>query len=91
MKKFGLTLTLAAVGIVGLPLLVLLKIDFVLGFGVGMMGAIAWIVLMRVGLRTFGRKFSWFFFTAPLGLFWPLVVVRWFYGASHGDPNWMAP
>jgi hypothetical protein len=91
MRKFGLTVTLIAVSVTGIPLLVLSKIDFLLGFITGLLGAVAWVVLMRIGVRRYRKRFCWFFLTAPLGLFWPLVLVRWFYGASHGDPNWMAP
>ena len=91
MKKFGLSLTLLAGGIFGIPYLVVMKINFLWGIVAGLVGAVAWIVLMNEGIRRHGTRFCWFLLTAPQGLFWPLLLVRWLYGSSQGDPNWMAP
>jgi hypothetical protein len=37
------------------------------------------------------KVFDWFVLAAPLGLFWPLFMLRWLFGAERGDPHWMAP
>jgi len=61
MRKFGLAVTLVAIGITGVPLLVLLKFNFLWEFSAGLLGAFAWVALMRIGVRRYRMKFCWFF------------------------------
>ena len=86
--RLFLAITLAAPA---LAFLAAVHLNFVLGFALGMAGAVAWMAGIQVGLYRYGRKFGWFLLTAPAGLFVPLFILRWIYGASHGDPRWMAP
>ena len=82
----GLSLAIAAV-----PFF-LVKLGF-LGTGllVGLVGASVWLFIFVHYLLRQGRRAYWFLLLAPVGLFWPAFLIRWFYGSMVGDPHWMMP
>lgn len=91
MLKFGFYFGILTLAVFGLPLAIAKTVDLFLGLGCGSLGALAWTIFVGIGLTRYGKKFCWFLFSAPLGLFWPLFFLRWMYGAMVGDPHWMAP
>ena len=90
-KRFSMVFGLATAVVLLLPMLLIKCWDVFGGIGIGVLLSIAWMLSFLVGVDKVGARFFWFSLTAPFGLFWPLLIVRWLYGSSVGDPNWMLP
>jgi len=89
--RFSIVFVLATVVVLLFPMLLIKYWDSFGGIGIGALLSIAWTVLFFAGVGKIGARFYWFSLTAPFGLFWPLLIIRWLYGSSVGDPDWMLP
>ena len=91
MRRFAIAFFLFAIAVFALPLGIAKTANIFLAIIVGVDGAVAWLIGIGIAVSRYGPRAFWLGLTAPAGLFWPLFVARWFYGASQGDPHWMMP
>ena len=63
---------------------------FLIGLCLGLIASASWpVVFLR--LRRNGSITGWYALAYPVGLFWPLLVIRWTWGAISGDAKRMLP
>ena len=90
MRQASVVFLSATVLLVALPFFLMRLGYFLLGLSLGLMASASWpVVFLR--LRRTGSISAWYALASPIGLFWPLFVIRWIWGAMNGDANWMLP
>ena len=93
MRRFTLAFILLNLAVFALPLILIAAgtVNVFVGVDIGFGGATIWLAGITLALKRYGVRAFWLSLTAPVGLFWPLFLARWIYGAWRGDPNWMLP
>jgi hypothetical protein len=88
-SRFAVSFLSATAMIVAIPFVIMKSGYFFTGLALGLAASPLWVWMLMNGLRRYGRTIAWCALLAPIGLFWPLFIVRWIWGSMNGDPHWM--
>jgi len=91
MRRFVLTFIMLTMAMLALPLIIAKTINAFVGMFVGIGGGVAWYLGIWGAVNRYGSRAYWLYLTAPVGLFWPVILVYGLYRAGRGDPHWMMP